>query len=741
MNYTTTQIANITGGKLFGNSDTSLESVAIDSRTIGLNGSTLFVALWGGTRSGSSFIQSAHSSGVRAFMVNHLPENWSELGDFIVVNDTLDALQELAKYHRRHFSGEVVAITGSNGKTIVKEWFAQLWDNSNGELMRSPRSYNSQIGVALSLLMIKGDERVAVIEVGISKVGEMARLKEIVEPTLAVITNIGDAHSENFKDNAQKLSEKLLLLQDVERTVRGDMVSHSTIEEHNMWCVEQIYRKLNISYLREKELLPLALRLEVQQGVLNSVIINDSYSNDITSLQAALDFTVRQALGRPLVLILSDMEQVSTLDNPYQSVKKLLENYCIQRLYTIGEQSIQLGGEHYNTTEALLEGINISELRGSVVLIKGARSYGAQRISARLEERTHTTAMEVNLGQIIENFRSLKARCAPHVEFTAMVKANAYGLGAVDVSRALVEAGVSRLAVAFTDEGVELRRAGINTPIIVLNSDSGCYAAMIENNLEPEIFSIESLRLYSTEVHKAGAIRARVHLKIDSGMHRLGFMQEDVDKLCQVLTNTGNIEVATIFTHLSSADDPSEDDFTRSQITLFKKLSSRIIDSLGYDVKLSIANSAGTVRFSEAHQDIVRLGIGLYENSVTLRTKISQIKEIKAAQSIGYNRREIAQRDMKIAMLPIGYADGLSRALSCRVGSVSVGGVMCDIVGSVSMDITIVDITGLDVAVGDSVIVMGSGALSVGEVAGRCSTISYEVLCGIARRIKRLYYF
>ncbi len=750
MNYTLTQIAKVTGGKLYG-SDSSVTNITIDSREALLSDKHLFVALSGVGRSGHNYITKASEAGVKAFLVERLPNNWESLGSFILCSDTLTALQSLATFHRSTFKGEVVAITGSNGKTTVKEWFSQLWPARSRELFRSPRSYNSQIGVALSLLMARGDESVVVIEAGISKCGEMERLQRMVRPTIGILTNIGDAHSENFCSNSQKLEQKLELFSELSksRVIRGDKEEFQTIEEQNIWLVNQIYRVLGIEPLRDVELLPLGLRLEVQQGLFDSIIINDSYSNDLESLSAALDFASRESQGMALNLILTDIEQ-SAIDGRelYSRVAELATSHNVAHIICIGSELMahrelftDIPAEFYLKTKHALEAIEAAQFAGSVVLIKGARSFRTERISSRLEERTHTTTLEVNLSKLIDNLKYYQSHFKPSTKVMAMVKASSYGLGAVSVSRTLLSAGVESLAVAYADEGIALRRAGINSEIVVLNSDPGCFRSMVEHSLEPEIYSLSSLRSYIKEITRVGITSAPIHIKIDSGMHRLGFMEDEIDGLIEALKSQESLRVSTIFTHLAAADDPNEDDFTRSQIELFDRMASKISSEIGYSPRLSIANSAATIRFPEAHRDMVRLGIGLYEGCSTLRSKITQIKHIEAGESIGYNRRTYVDRDSRIATLPIGYADGIRRELGNSRLRVLVNGIHCSVVGNICMDSIMVDITDCpsNTKEGDVVTIIGGGAASEGEIAQTLRTISYEVLTAISPRIKRLY--
>ncbi|MEG2606610.1 MAG: alanine racemase [Mucinivorans sp.] len=748
MNYTLSQIADLTSGTLCGQ-DRLVEALSTDSRST-VTTNTMFVALRTAKGDGHLFLSEMFAHACSAFMVDKVDDNLLASGaSFVLVDNTLQALQSLAAYHRSQFKGTVVAITGSNGKTIVKEWFAQLWDPAQGQLIKSPRSYNSQLGVALSLLMIEQDERVAVIEAGISQVGEMERLEKMIRPDVGVLTNIGDAHSENFTSREQLLEEKLKLFKNCSHVVRADLHIDQTIEKHNLWVVEQIYKELGISHLPIEKIEPLALRLEVQQGVGGSEIINDSYNSDLTSIATALDFQRRTTSKHERVLIISDIEQSAMQgEELYGRVGALVVAHKITRIVAIGEQvnahkkcfgSIDVSS--FASTADFLSSLFLFDFTNCSILLKGSRSFAFERISHALELRCHTTILEVDLSRLVDNFLAYRAMVAPQVKIMVMIKASAYGAGGVAVARRVVEAGASHIAVAFADEGVALRQAGITAPIVVLNSDPGSFAVMIEHNLEPEIYSLDSLMQYEAVVRQMGIAQANIHLKLDTGMHRLGFMESDLGELYKALENNHLLHVSSIFSHLSSADDPAEDDFTRSQIALFDKMSGAIISRLQLKNCLrSLANSAGIERFAEAHYDMVRLGIGLYRNISTLKTRIVQVKTVEAGQSVGYNRRSKCARRTCLAIIPVGYADGMDRRLSRGRGWVNIQGVKCPTIGNICMDTTIIDVTDLEhVAPGDEVIVFGVQGPTADELAVVMDTISYEILTSISPRIKRVY--
>lgn len=751
MHYTLEQIAKLTSGTLYGSSKV-VGAVSTDSRATFVGGS-LFVALVTPKGDGHRFVEQMIDRGCRSFLVSKLDPAWAsraaECG-FILVNNTLDALQSWASHHRSEFRGTVVGITGSNGKTVVKEWFAQLWNPENGTLAKSPRSYNSQLGVALSLLSIEGSERVAVIEAGISEPKEMERLEAMIRPDIGVLTNLGDAHGEHFLSADEKLNEKLKLFANAKAVIRGDLAPIQPIEAHNLWLVAQIYRAIGIDHLPIDGIEPVALRLEVQQGVGGSEVINDSYNSDLQSIATALDFQRRTTDRHERVLVLSDVVQSALAEAElYNRVADLVREAKVDKLVGIGatlrtyrpvfEQISGLDTQFYGSTTDFLTSVQLHDYAGSSILLKGSRAFAFERISRLFELRCHTTTLEVNLSQLIENLTHFQSLTS--AKTLAMVKASSYGAGTVIVAKKLVEAGVSGLAVAFADEGVTLRQGGITAPIVVLNSDPGSFATMIQYNLEPEIYSFDSLDEYERTVRREGLERAPIHLKLDTGMHRLGFMAFEVEELCRRLKNNRLLEVRTIFSHLAASEDPAQDDFTRGQIKLFNQLSSAIIETLGLEgVVRSLANTAGIERFPEAHYELVRLGIGLYKNAGTLRTRVVQVKWVEAGETVGYNRRWVCKERTRLAIIPIGYADGMDRRLSNGVGRVAIHGVLCPVVGNVCMDTTMVDVTGLEaVGSGDDAVVFGRGGQTPEAIAARIGTIDYELLTSISPRIKRIY--
>lgn len=794
MDYTLSHIAAVTGGALHGD-DRRVAAVATDSRnSIASPGETLFVALVGPNHDGHRYIEELYRRGVRSFLVGYVPDPPAAPmpdASFVTVPDTLGALQALAAYHRQQYNGTVAAITGSNGKTVVKEWIAQLWPEGAGRLFRSPRSYNSQLGVALSLLMIRGDEQLVVIEAGISRPGEMERLEAMIRPQIGILTNIGAAHGENFNSDEQKLDEKLKLFRNAESIIyRADIpliVKHigkrygkcperlhgwrtdlaTGLAEHfgdyasreNAAHVVALYRLLGIAPKPLDGLQPVAMRLELREGILGSTVINDSYNSDLTSLGIALNYLDHNAGDRPKALILSDILQAGLKsDELYRQVAALVREHGIADFTGIGPGIASaahhfvalLGSEHVHlhaATDDFLRHTDKERFAGRFILVKGSRAFGFERISRMLEKRTHTTTLEVNLGALAANLGHFRAMLRPGTRVMAMVKAHSYGTGSAEIAAMLQHEGVDYLAVAFADEGVALREAGIRLPIVVLNSDPGSFAVMADYDLEPEIYSFSSLKGYAAEIRSRGITEAPIHLKMDTGMHRLGFMPQELPELCALLKDEHAVKVRSIFSHLAASEDPAEDDFTRGQIALFTRMSGRIVETLGDpSILRHICNSAGIARFPEAHFDMVRLGVGLYgiedpalQAAATLRTQIVQIKTLDRGDTVGYNRRGVATGPMRTATIPIGYADGMDRGLGRGAGQVCIRGVLCPTFGNICMDTCMIDITAVPEArEGDEAVIFGERP-TVREVAEVLGTISYEVLTSVSARIKRIY--
>ena len=744
MNYLLSEIAAVCGGVLTGRNHT-VSRVVIDSRTLGIHDTgtaneTLFVAIRTANRDGAAFIGELYSRGVRGFVVGEYfidAALYPEAG-FVAVPDTVKALQDLAAHYRTSFTGKVVGITGSNGKTTVKEWIAQLTP-VGVELFRSPKSWNSQIGVPLSILMASGDENYIIIEAGISEPGEMEALRRIIRPDIGILTAVGGAHDENFASPEQLRAEKKTLFRDCPVVLYGEDDQLPPLSD-GVTRFEQRNRALAVAFWRHEgydtptaaveNLEPVAMRLEVKEGLYDSVVINDTYNSDLNSLRIALDHLARVARERPRVVIMAENREAAAL----------VRASGVEQLVEIGASL---------TIDDFLRSIASSQFQGRAVLIKGGASIGFDRIGHALERRSHTTVLEVDLDAMIHNLAVCRSHLAPGVGVMPMIKASGYGHGTFEVARVLWQQGVAYLAVAFADEGIALRESGITMPIVVLNADADSFEPMIRAGLEPEIYNFTSLSEFVALLKRHGEHHYPVHIKLDTGMHRLGFTEADTPRLTAALATAERyVRVSTIFSHLAAADDPAEDDFTRRQISDFDRLSRAITATLPYPVKRHIANTKGIERFPEAQFDMVRLGLGLYgvgmdgtRQVATLKTRIVNIAHLDAGETVGYGRRGVLTRPSLIATIPIGYADGLDRRLSNGAWSVLVGGRPAPIVGTVCMDSCMIDITDIpDVKVGDEAVIFSpSPGNTIDDMATALGTIPYEVMTSVSARVKRIY--
>lgn len=824
MYYFAKDIARILNGTLHGNGnqDAAIKQLLIDSRSITSPESSLFFALKSERNDGHKFIADAYKKRVRNFVVSGLPsplESFPE-ANFILVKDTLSALQHLAANHRKKFNIPVLGITGSNGKTIVKEWLNHLLEDDK-RIVRSPKSYNSQVGVPLSVWLMSEEHNLALFEAGISRPDEMEKLEPIISPSVGLITNIGQAHDENFLNAKQKIREKLKLFIHAGTLIyckdnlelNDEIVANPVMRKLNLFTwsrkakanlqigkitkgtgeteLQGIYNnefiRIRIPFTDEasienaihcwavmlflgyankiiaermQRLSPVAMRLELKEGVNNCSVINDSYNSDLGSLAIALDFLNQQKQHPKRTLILSDIFQSGKNDNDlYKEVAALVKEKGVSRLIGIGEaisgQSGQfdLEKKFYKSTDEFLSDYTVNSFNSETILLKGARAFGFERISQALQQKAHETVLEVNLNALIHNLNYYRSKIAPGTKLMAMVKAFSYGSGGFEIANILQHHHVDYLAVAYADEGIELRKAGITLPIMVMNPEEPSYDTMIRYDLEPEIFSFRVLKLFEDAVKRTGRKDAAypIHLKLDTGMHRLGFEAQEVNELAVRIGNSKFLEVRSIFSHLAGSDEPAHDEFTRNQIKKFGEMSEVIRTRFDYPVFRHILNSAGIVRFPGAQFEMVRLGIGLYgiganpeeqaylKNVSTLKTTVSQIKHIPAGESIGYSRKFVAKNDMRIATVPIGYADGLNRRLGNGKGKMIIKDKRAPIVGNVCMDMCMLDITDIACAEGDEVIVFGS-EYSAYEIARDMDTIPYEVFTGISRRVKRVYY-
>jgi len=815
--YNISKIAEITGKSLIRNNDL-IRLLLTDSRRLISPSDTIFFALEGDRHNGHDYIKDLYTKGVRAFVVLETYEIPNELSDanFIRTVDTLSALQQLTQYHRKSFQNPVIAITGSNGKTIVKEWLFHCLSVVKS-ITRSPKSYNSQIGVPLSVWLLEKDNDIAIIEAGISMPGEMEKLQKIIQPTIGILTNIGEAHQENFNSMVQKIDEKLLLFSNCEILIYckdHDLIDRRINQSDCAGSVKlfkwSLSQKADLQVLNVKKesdctfltglhkgksysikipftdkasvenavhvwaaliclgadrkviskqmssLPPVAMRLEIKQGINNCTLINDSYNSDINSLAIALDTLNMQSQHKKKSLILSDLLQTGRDKHElYRNIAELVKERKVNRIIGIGNDifvnsgTFKIPGTFYRNTGEFIERILSHEFRNEAILIKGSRQYEFEKISAILEQQTHLTRLEINLDALVHNLHYYRSLLESNTKIMVMVKAFSYGSGSYEIANMLQFQRVDYLGVAFVDEGVGLRQAGITIPILVMSPELGSYDQIIKYQLEPEIYSFRSLELFKEAVIRNQEIAYPVHIKIDTGMHRLGFLENEANRLCARLTEYKNLKVISIFSHLAATDEPVHDEFTRIQVERFNKISGKLIKALDYKVLRHILNSSGIERFPGAQYDMVRLGIGLYgastlnqdklRNVSSLKSTISQIKKVPADETVGYGRMGSFNKEVTIGIIPIGYADGLNRKQGNGKGKFLIKNKFISIIGNICMDMCMVDISDLDAKEGDEVIIFGDD-YPVSEVARQLDTIPYEILTGISGRVKRIYY-
>jgi alanine racemase len=801
------------GGSIVGEADLAISELAIDSRTLVPVPRLLFIALVGERHDGHDYIAELYDRGVRAFLVSRLPADpLPPDAGFCLVGDTLQGLQELAFMRREAFNGRVVAITGSNGKTIVKEWIFQFL-GTQMQIHRSPKSYNSQVGVPLSVWMTGSYHQLALIEAGISRPMEMEKLQRIIRPHIGIFTNLGGAHQENFESLEQKLEEKLLLFRDCERIIfRSDqqvgdrsIVSYMQSLEATLvdWSLggKATYRyrigkrtSQGTNLVRElaggsiefylpfsddasienalhaltfslemglpaaqaqtliENLEPVSMRMELLQGDQGSVLINDTYNSDTMGLSAALDLMDRQESKRGKVVILSDLLQTGKDHRElYGEVAGMIRNRGIDQFIGLGpalmhqrdlfpEKSL-----FYHDTDEFLRRMDRSLFRERNILVKGSRKFGFERITSELQLKSHQTLLEIDLNAMVNNLNVFRSLLSQGVKTMVMVKALSYGSGNVEIASLLQFHLVDYLAVAFIDEGIELRKAGIHLPIMVLNPDPSGFEMMLDYHLEPEIYSMRILESLLKSLRYRGRKQYPIHVKLDTGMHRLGFQEEELDGLIHGLRHK-ELQVTSVFSHLAASDDPVHDGFTREQISRYNRMASAIENAAGTSFMRHLLNSSGIERFPDAQYDMVRLGIGLHgigqttglQPVSTFKTTISQIREVRKGETVGYSRRGRLERDSRIATLPVGYADGFHRNLGNGTGKIWIEGNVAPVVGDICMDMTMVDITGIAASEGDPVEIFGRN-MPVSVLAGLAGTIAYEILTSIPERVKRVY--
>jgi alanine racemase len=815
--HTLSEIEPVVGANFSGVSHkTVISEILIDSRKTSATDGVLFIAIEGSRHNGADYISELYEKGIRNFLVQQMPKDrfLFDQANFLIVENALSALQALAKYHRSLFDIPVIGITGSNGKTIVKEWLFQILQHSR-KVIRSPKSYNSQVGVPISVLQMDEMHEIAVLEAGISQPGDMQVLEAMISPTIGVFTNIGQAHGRFFKDDQQKIEEKVKLFKSCERLIYclDHMEVHKGIEASGIvsdkvfgWSayhpsdlqilnINSVGAKTFIEALYEggeidieipftdkasienalhcwacllclglsqdeihkgmKLLVPVAMRLEMKSGINNCLLISDVYSSDLESFKIALDFVNQQQQSDKTTVILSDMLESTLSDKElYDEVATLLEKYEVGRLIGVGDKikehasEFKLPCQFYDDTEQFIKAINGILFENENILLKGARKFTFEDIGQFLSQKAHTTVLEVNLNALIHNFQYFKSLLKPEVKMMAMVKAFSYGTGSAEIASVLQFHRVDYLGVAYVDEGVELRKNGIVVPIMVMNPEESSFDQMLRYDLEPEIYSFQQLEQFAQLVRMQPSEKIfGIHIKVDTGMHRLGFVKDELSDLIKVLQTLSKIRVLSIFSHLAASDQPELAEFSESQFQAFDMAYEKLIEGIGYAPMRHILNSSGIENYANHQYEMVRVGIGMYGvsqkgslRSVTkLKTRISQIKLIKEGESVGYNRSHIADKLTMIAILPIGYADGLNRKLGFNNGQVSIQGQLVPIIGAICMDMCFVDITGVKVKVGDEVEVFGD-LPTISDVAKKLETIPYEVLTSVSRRVKRVYY-
>lgn len=803
---------------MIGNNHEIVNQIFFDSRMIINPIHGIFFAFHGNQKDGHLYLQDAYQKGIRNFVVEKKVENLPD-ANFIEVQNPLNALQIWAKYHRKQFTFPVIGITGSNGKTIVKEWLNQLlWKKFS--IVRSPKSYNSQFGAALSVLQMEEKNNLGIFEAGISMPKEMQNLEKIIQPTIGVLTKIGDAHLENFENQEELILEKLKLFSHVDKLVfniENEKVLQAILENEHLAKIDkytygysdfatvQIKQilsnqnntqisilhnqeeftysipfiddasiknsliclttliSLNIDYKQLKnefsQLLPIEMRLEIKEAINNSILINDTFNSDLNSLKIGLNVLNQQPRDKKS-LVLTDILQSNLTDEElYQQTSDLVNSYHFDEIVLIGEKISQFKHlfqsyvRSFNSTEEFLQQFKHQNVDHEAILLKGSRPFKLEKISNELETRSNDSVLEINLQHLIENINVYRSLLKPTTKLMCMVKANSYGTGSVEVANTLQNNGVDFLGVAIADEGKELREAGITIPIIVMNPEQSSYSTVIDYQLDPEIYSLRVLKLFIQKLQeKQISSPYPIHLKMESGMNRLGFHEDDFEELISILKNNSQVYVCSIFTHLATADMPEELDYVNYQLNRFDNSYDTITKALDIKPIKHALNSPGIEAYGEHQYDMVRLGIGMYGYSehtdfmqkylkpvVRFKTVISQISELEKGETVSYGRRFTAERATKIATLPVGYADGIRRTLGYGKGKVGINGKLATITGTICMDMMMVDVTDISCKEGDEVTIFGNSPTLV-DVTKWLETIPYEVLTSVSQRIKRVYY-
>ncbi|ADX67710.1 bifunctional UDP-N-acetylmuramoyl-tripeptide:D-alanyl-D-alanine ligase/alanine racemase [Weeksella virosa] len=817
-NYNLGELAQILNAKLIGDKEQTIEEYYFDTRTIVCPTNGLFITLKGLQKSGAYYLDEAYQKGIRSFLVSSIPAQPKDGANYLLVQDVLVALQMLAKHHRQRFTLPLFGITGSNGKTVVKEWLYQLlWNEYN--IARSPKSYNSQLGVPFSVLLIDEHNDLGIFEAGVSQPNEMQALRCILQPTTAILTNIGSAHLENFLDRRSLALEKIQLLEaaqeiiypaddelieelissnpvfDSKRRITFGKSDKATVQlkqyqtingqssidieisgvlfniiipftdqasiQNALICCASIYslnKNLNDYKSKFEKLLPIEMRLEIKEAINNSILINDAFNSDLISLKNALDTLAQQSRERK-VLVLTDILQSKLADKElYQKTAELVNPYHFTEIVLIGEKIsaykklFKSYVRAFSSTDDFLRHIQHENIHNEVILLKGSRIFQLEKISDYIEKKSHDTVLEINLEHLEHNIQTYRSLLKPETKIMAMVKANSYGIGSFEIANVLQQMKVNFLGVAIADEGKELRKAGISTPIIVMNPEQHSYATVIDYQLEPEIYTARVLQLFLQKLQEKQISQPfPIHIKLETGMNRLGFKPNQLDELIEILRSTNLVYVRSIFSHLATADIPTEKDYAQQQFGVFNSSYHYITDKIGYYPIKHILNSPGIVAYPQHQYDMVRLGIGMYgyceysdfmqklENVVQFKTVISQINEIEKGETVSYGRRFTAERHSRIATLPVGYADGIRRSLGYGNAKVNINGQLAATVGTICMDMMMVDVTDIDCKAGDEVIIFGENP-SLSKFAEWMQTIPYEVLTSISSRVQRVYY-
>lgn len=795
------ELAEICGGDILHLAeDQKVTSLCIDTRNLSIQRGAVFFAINGDNHDGHSYIEEAYEKGIRLFVTEKRIKVIGE-ATVLLVSSSVIALQTTAAYHRKQYSCPVIAITGSNGKTIVKEWLSSLLTQSY-DIVKSPKSYNSQIGVPLSVWQMSENHTLGIFEAGISKTDEMSKLENIIKPDIGIFTNIGEAHNEGFVSKREKAAEKAILFKGCKKVIypKSDSIIEqalmSQINDNNKllgWGVmsngrdnyhipvngNSLNLKLKFSepYFIENAIhcavamhelgmseaviqsglnnLPaVKMRLEIKQAIGQSYLIDDTYNNDLYGLEVALDFLGRQNQKNIKSVILSDVSQ-SGLSGAklYKKVDELLKKNNVISLVGIGPEIKEYSGEisvpasYFPDTDKFLD--SNPKITNELVLVKGARNFCFEKIIFKLEKNIHQTVLEINLENIIHNLNFYRSKLRPETKIMAMVKAYAYGGGVLEIANLLQYHQVDYLGVAYIDEAVELRKHGIHIPIMIMNPSSDSFGLFREFDLEPEIYSLGLLNEF-LDYFEGDENIPSIHIKIESGMNRLGFIESELDQLHQLLSQNESLKVKSIFSHLAGSENPSHDDYTENQVNSFNKLTDILCNSIGYQPMRHISNTGGISRFPKYHFDVVRLGVGLYgfdptdleqeslKPAATLKSTISQLKNIKKDDTVGYGRKGLATRDMQIATIPIGYADGYLRAFSNGTGSMLLRNQLAPVFGNVCMDMTMLDVTSINCEIGDEVIVFGQKP-TVKDLADQIDTIPYEIMTNIGQRVKRVF--